>query len=104
MVLNALLDNDFEIEKRDSELFTIKTGFKPLKRTGNFYLNFRCKANSIEIKGYFNSGISVELYGVQSEDTLEEIVNRGMKGSVFKNAFIEMFNFSKLIGENFTFM
>lgn len=102
-VLNLLLDNDFEIEKRDFELFTIKTGLKPLPKTGSYYLNLRCKDNTIQITGKFYSGISTEIYGVKSEDSVETIINKGMKGSIYKTAFIEMYKFTKKIEGTFIF-
>jgi hypothetical protein len=101
--LNILLDNDFEIGERDSDLFTIKTGLKPLPRTGQYYLNLRCKDNQIIITGKFYSGITLEIYDVDIEDSIETIVNKGMKGSVYKNAFLEMFKAAKLFGNNLTY-
>ncbi len=102
-VLNLLLDNDFEIEKKDLELLTIKSGIKPLPKSGNFYLNFRFKDDKIEITGKFHSGISIELSNVKSEDNIETIINKGMKGSIYYTSFLEMYKFSKLLGNNQTF-
>ena len=102
-VLNFLLDNDFEIEKKDIELFTVRSGFKQLPKTGNYYLNFRCKDGKIEITGKFNSDISIEIYGVKSESNLETIINKGMKGSIYYTSFLEMFKLSKLLGNDQTY-
>jgi len=102
-LLNVLLDYDFEIENKDSELFTIKTGQKPIPRTGSYYLNFMCKEDLIEITGKFYSGISMELNGVKSEDKQESITNKGMKNSIYKISFQEMFNVANLIGTNLSY-
>lgn len=102
-VLNSLLDNDFGIDNKDSDLLIIKTEVKPAKDTGSYYLSLRCKDNLIEVKGYFKMGMTLKFGGVNLEDDFDEIVNRGMKGSLYKNIFTEMFEFSKLLGEDLTF-
>ena len=99
LVSETLLDNNFEITKRDKELGTITTGFKALPRAGTYKLNARCKNNKIIISGQFNSGISIEMYGVRSENEVIDIEKTGSYKSTYGRAFGEMYNFSQKLGE-----
>ena len=104
LVLNVLTDNDFEIEKKDKELLVIKSGSKSLPEKGSYHLNFECKDNSIEIKGKLSAVITFSSgNGVSVEEITEDITNKGLNGSIYKTAFIEMHKTASLIGTNYKY-
>lgn len=95
LVTSALLAEGFEIEDANGQFFTVKSGLKSISRSsGKYYLYFICRDRSITVTGNFQSGIEVTLYGVTSTDQFEPIQNRGMQGSVYREAFVKMDEFA----------
>jgi len=78
LVANQLLDSGFEIQSKDNDLMTIRTYEKPGKGVACI-LNIRVKDDEVSVKGMFRMP--------DLEETLTEIVNRGMSGSAFKRSF-----------------
>ena len=78
LVIKTLLDNDYFIAIKDSEMFTIKTEpKKPSKGHGFYYMNIRAIDKEIRISGMWKSGIELSLNGVNSTDSYEPIIKRG---------------------------
>lgn len=91
-----LLDNGYTFSVRDTELKYIVTEMTPLKY-GSLKMTFRCQDSSVVVTGTLLSGLSVELYGVRSEDTPEVVTKRGMKKSIYGFTWSEMNRMAMLI-------
>jgi hypothetical protein len=100
--IRILFDNGFTFAKKDQELNYLVTEVRPFKN-GSIQFTVKCQDASITVSGIFNSGISVELAGVRSENNFEKIEKKGMKGSPYFNAFIEMDRVARLIGERISY-
>lgn len=96
--INTLLDAGFDIDKIDKEYGIITTEYKPLPRVGNYKLRLRV-SDKIVVSGVLLSGISIEMYGVRSEDRPEEIEKINTQKGVYGIAFNEMYNISKKLGK-----
>lgn len=88
--INILLDYGFSIDIKDPEYGLIKTQIKPIKGSGNFFLNIRNKDNEIIITGMVNAGMDINLGIVVAKDEYSQITYRGMKGSILMKAFEAM--------------
>lgn len=96
LAVKTLLDNDYFIESKNAELYTIKTQPRQVnKHTGLYFLNIRSRDNGIEVSGMFKSGIELNISGVNSTDNYEPIVSRG---GLYKVAFNNMNEFSMKLG------
>ena len=98
LVINTLLDAGFDIDKTDKEYGIITTEYKPLPRVGNYKLRLRI-TDKIVVSGTLLSGISIEMYGVRSEDSPEAIEKINTQKGVYGIAFTEMYKLSKKLGE-----
>ncbi|WP_281631226.1 hypothetical protein [Flavobacterium luteolum] len=97
LVGRTILENDFQIEKKDNDFLSIQTSPKNLEKLNAiYYLNFVIKDSLIILTGMSKLNISINLGGITSESSYEKIINRGMRGSVFKESFNEMLKFSTL--------
>lgn len=77
-IIKALMDNDYFIEAKDADLFTVKTQpKKPIKGHGLYYMNLRAIDNEIHVSGLWKSGIELSMYGVNSTDSYAQVVKRG---------------------------
>lgn len=101
-VSEVIMDNDYTFSSRDKELKLVTTEMKPLKY-GSIKLSFRCQDSTVTVTGVLLSGITVELYGVRSEDNPEKVVKRGMKKSIYGYVFSEMNRMAKLIPGEVTY-
>uniref|UniRef100_UPI00404A87AB hypothetical protein n=1 Tax=Gelidibacter sp. TaxID=2018083 RepID=UPI00404A87AB len=91
LVIKNLLDNDYFIDAKDTELFTVKTQSKKVNKwTGLYFLNIRTMDKEIQLSGMFKTGIDITLSGVRSTDEYDTVTYRGMKGSLFILAFEKM--------------
>ncbi|MDP2338029.1 MAG: hypothetical protein Q8N05_16605 [Bacteroidota bacterium] len=98
-----LTESEIMIES-NNENYTIKTDeLNTKKKNYIYYLTFFCKDNSIVVSGKSKSGISIELYGVKSEDNFETIVNRGSPGSFYGITFTEMVTMAQKFGYELRF-
>jgi hypothetical protein len=95
MVKRSLSDHNIEIGSQDMEVFQIKSGLVPVKKLNGAvaYYIILCKDSTVMIKGMAKGGISLQLYGVKSEDNYEAIRNVGMKGSIDNIIFKSMVDF-----------
>jgi hypothetical protein len=98
-VTKLLIENNYEISRRDKEFLTIKTDFKQFQGTGNYYLNIRCSNDTIYVWGLFRVGLSVEMFGVKSEDSLLEIIKKGSADSIYGMAFYTLYHSAMIFGK-----
>jgi hypothetical protein len=93
LVGKTLRENNFTIETKDKE--SIKSGAHLIGRTSSiYYLYFSIKEGSIAISGQFNDNIS----GGDNVSKYYRILNKGIRGSSVKNAFLAMNNFALQLG------
>jgi len=106
MVGRALVDNDYTIESKDKDFYTIKTAKRELynSRTGSYFLNFAIKAHSISVSGECFADLTINFGGIRSENSSFRICYKGMNGSLEKDAFREMAEFAKKLGTEFDFV
>lgn len=106
LVGQTLADNDFVIDKKDKEFYTIKTVPKEVRkrRSDVYFLTFSIKNNSIAITGQFNTNISLNLGYIQSESSYSKITNKGMSDSSYKNSFNAMHSFAFLLGKDLEYV
>lgn len=98
LVGKTILENDFQIEKNDKEFLSIQTSPKNLKKLNAlYYLNFLVKDSLIILTGMSKINLSLNYGNVTSESSYDKIINKGMKGSVAKESFNEMWNLARLI-------
>jgi hypothetical protein len=101
LVIKNLLDNDYFIDAKDTELFTVKTQPKKVNKwTGLYFLNIRTMDKEIQLSGMFKTGIDLTLSGVRPTDEYDTVTYRGMKGSLFILAFEKMDNFASKLNSN----
>lgn len=95
LIAQTIIDNDFSIDKKDSEFFIIETAPKLSNdKTSTFILKLVAKDNMIVLTGVAKSRINANFASIPEE--YEKIINKGMKGSIFKEQFNSMFSFAKL--------
>jgi len=103
LVGQIIVDNDFSIEKKDSDYLTLKTSPKVTDgKTSTYYLNLISKDSLIVLTGMAKSRINVQFANVEEE--YSKIQNIGMKGSIAKDQFDSMFNFAKLFNSDIEFI
>ncbi|WP_316817306.1 hypothetical protein [Pedobacter nyackensis] len=73
-----LAEKGIEIASTDKDICQIKTGVTPVTKhgAGAYYVVF-CKDNSIQLSGYFNTGLELNTL-VKDTDPFMQIVNRKM--------------------------
>lgn len=98
-ISELLLDNNFEIERRDAELGTINTNWQPMPRTGSYKLQIRCKDKLVIFTGQFTFGVSIEVYGTRSENNPQQIEKKGALMSAYGESFEGMYNVAAKYGE-----
>lgn len=99
LIAQTIIDNDFSIDKKDSEFFIIETAPKLSNdKTSTFILKLVAKDNMIVLTGVAKSRINANFASIAEE--YEKIINKGMKGSIFKDQFNSMFSFAKLFVDN----
>ena len=97
-VVNQLMENGFELEEVNKEYFFVKTAPKPFdKVSGDYYLHIVCKDSVITVSGKFNTNIDLNFGGATAKASYEPIINKGMKGSYYRDTFILMDEFVKLL-------
>ena len=88
LVGQTIIENDFSIEKKDKDFFTLETTPKTTdKEINTYYFKFVAKDNLIILTGMAKSTF---------DNSFFKIVNKGMKGSILKEQFNAMFDFAKL--------
>jgi len=95
MIGQIIIDNDLTIERKDIDYLTLETA--PTVTNGHtsiYYLKFVAKDNLIVLTGMAKSRINVGLTNVDEEYL--KIQNVGMKGSINRDQWDSMFNFTKL--------
>lgn len=100
-ILN-FIDDGYTIQKRDSDFMYFSTDTRSMG-SGAIALTIKCKDSAAVVSGVFSTGISIELYGVRAEDTMQKIEKRGQKKSAFWNAFIEMDRCARMIPGKVTY-
>lgn len=101
LIGEKLIENDFSIEKKDKDFYTIQSSQKNLDKLNvSYYLKFVAKDSAIVLTGMFKMNITLNLGSVTSESSYDNIVNKGMKGSPIKESFIAMLKFAKLFPES----
>lgn len=97
LIGQTLIDNDFSIEKKDVEYFTLETTPRTTEDSkSSYYLKFIAKDNLIVLTGMAKSLITMRISGVNIESEYSKIRNIGMRGSIAKDEFNSMLNFAKL--------
>jgi hypothetical protein len=73
-----LAEKAIEIASQDKDIYQVKTGVTPITKygAGAYYVIF-CKDNSIQLSGYFNTGLELNTL-VKDTDPFKQIVNRKM--------------------------
>jgi len=106
MVGRTLADNDFTIETKDKEFYTIKTTIRDIKKeAGRYFLSFSVRDNVISITGQAILDVNVSFVsGITKEAAFGKIQNRGMQGSFDKAAFVEMQKFALLLGKDLEYV
>ena len=101
LVGRTLADNDFTIEAKDKEFYTIKTAPREVgKISGRYFLSFSIRDKTISVTGQGTVDISLDLGGVKAESAFGKIQNRGMQGLFDKIAFNRMQEFAMLLGKD----
>jgi hypothetical protein len=104
LVKQILSDSDIEIASQDKEIFQIKSGQIPITRGGaSSYYNFNCRQGKIVVTGFYKGGYDLDIGGVISKDEYTRIQNRGMGGSITKEAWNKMDIFSQKLGDRITY-
>lgn len=100
LVGRTLAENDFTIDKKDKEFYTIKTANKEIGKSisGTYFLTFIIKSNTIAVTGQYNTGLSLDFGSVRSENEFEKIRNIGGRGSWPQKSFMKMHDFALLLG------
>ncbi|MEC5165160.1 hypothetical protein RCH18_000885 [Flavobacterium sp. PL11] len=99
LIAQTIIDNDFSIDKKDNEFFIIETAPKLSNdKTSTYILKLVAKDNLIVLTGFAKSRINSNFANIPEE--YEKIINKGMKGSIFKDQFNSMFSFAKLFADN----
>ena len=106
LVGKTLIDNDWSIDKKDKDFYTIKSGTRELykSRTGSYSLDFAIKDKSISVTGTCTVDITLNFGGAVSTNSSYRICYKGMNGSIAKDAFIKMAEFAKKLGTEFDFV
>lgn len=101
LVGRTLADNDYTIESKDKEFFTIKTGPREVgKISGRYFLSFSIRDKAIAVTGQTNCDVSISIYGAKSESSFEKISNRGARVSYMGYAFNHMNEFALKLGSD----
>ncbi|SDJ95185.1 hypothetical protein SAMN04487898_105135 [Pedobacter sp. ok626] len=98
-----LAEKGIEIASQDKDIYQLKTGVAPVTKygAGAYYVVF-CKDNSIRLTGMFNTGFQLNML-VKDTDPLIQIVNRGMKGSLFNEAWKAMNELAATLGGDISY-
>lgn len=106
LVGRTLIENDWLIESKDKDFYTIKTGIKQMykMRSGSYFLTFAIKEKSISVTGQCSPDVELDFGGVRTDKTYFKICYKGMNGSIDKDAFIKMAEFTKKLGAEFDFV
>lgn len=98
LIGQTLVDNDYSIEKKDSDFLTLETSPRVTDgKMSSYFLKFIAKDNLIVLTGMARSRINVNLGNIDEE--FMKITNIGMKGSISKDQFNSMLKSSKLFTE-----
>lgn len=91
-----LVEDGYTIAKSDTTFNFLETTFQPV---GNISTKMivRKSGSRVKLTGQFLSGVSIEMYGVRSEDKPEPIEKRGMGRSPYMVTFDEMARIAELI-------
>ncbi|POY34634.1 hypothetical protein C3K47_19290 [Solitalea longa] len=101
MIGKKLIDNDFSIEKKDKDFFTIQSSPKNLEKLDvSYYLSFVVKDSTIILTGMSKMNININFGAVTTESSYDKIINKGMNGSPNKESFNAMLKFAKLFSES----
>jgi len=99
LVGRTLAENDFTIDTKDKEFFTIKSGTKDVgKVSGRYFFTFSVRDNVISVTGQTNSDVSLSFGYAKSESSFEKIANRGAKLSYIGISFARMNEFALKLG------
>ena len=91
-----LVEDGYTIAKSDTTFNFLETSFQPVGNISTKMI-IRKSGNRVKLTGQFLSGVSIEMYGVRSEDKPEPIEKRGMGRSPYMVAFDEMARIAELI-------
>jgi hypothetical protein len=100
MIINTLLDNDYQIDRADDKFYTVSTMPKPHPR-----LNMSCKFNfvardsTILLSGMYMINASIDIGAASIEPSYSIIQNKGQTGSPMKEAFREMLKLAMHISD-----
>lgn len=85
-----LTNLDISTEANEKTMVIKTDELNTKKKRYPYYLTFFCKDSVIVLTGKFKTGMTIQIYGVRSEDNFEPIINKGMKGSPLQITFSEM--------------
>lgn len=98
LVGKTIVENDFQIEKKDKEFLSIQTSAKNLEKLNAlYYFNLLMKDSLIILTGMSKINLTLNYGGVTSESSYDKIINKGMSGSIARESFNEMWKFALLI-------
>lgn len=104
LVKQVLSDNDIEIANQDKDIFQVRSGQITVIRGGaSSYYNFNCRQGKIVVTGFYKGGYDLNISGIIAKDEYTKIENRGMGGSITKEAWNKMDIFSQKFGEKITY-
>ena len=102
LVGRTLAENDYTIDTKDKEFYTIKTSVREIGKslTGTYYLNFAIKEGSISITGQYDAAMELNLGGVTAKSSPDKIENIGGRGSCPRISFGKMNDFALKLGSD----
>ena len=102
----ALIENDYQIETKDKDFYTIKSSPREIykSRPGSYFLTFAVKNNEIDVTGQFACDIDLIIGVTKTDNSYSKICLRGMSGSIGRDAFIRMSEFAKKLGTEFEYI
>jgi hypothetical protein len=97
-IQNILIDNGYAIARKDDEFHTVRTEPVTPKKTAssNFY-NFVARDSSIILSGFYKPLVMLTIGYTRPDANTSMIENKGMKGSIVKDAFVAMDKMAHLI-------
>ena len=106
LVGRTLIENDYLIENKDKDFYTIKT--TPSATDGNkaiiHFLYFVIKDKSIVVTGKSLVDVSFAISGVRRDDAFDKISNIGMKGSPARITYFAMHSFALKLGSDIEYI
>lgn len=103
LISKFLLDEAIEIKSRDKELGVISSDVFKRGKGHPVALTFFCQDSIVRITGKFKMGMELNFGSVTATDDFEQIINKGMKGSIYEKSFRSMNDIALLLGNQLTY-